>query len=79
MRAAGWVVVPGRANFVMCRPPPGRAVNDIAASCRARGVFVRVVDDRTMRIAVRDALETETIIRALGVAVGARDPPPNDG
>ncbi len=62
LRALGWDVVPGCANFLLCHLPASQPeAPALAARCRARNLFVRDVsnmgrcfDARTLRLAVKD-------------------------
>ncbi len=63
LRALGWDVLPGIANFLLCHlPPAGPAAATVIARCRAHGLFLRdaasmspALGTRTIRIAVKDA------------------------
>ena len=40
LKARGWYLTDSKANFVLAKPPKGRA-EDIAAGLKARGILVR--------------------------------------
>jgi histidinol-phosphate/aromatic aminotransferase/cobyric acid decarboxylase-like protein/N-acyl-L-homoserine lactone synthetase len=76
LRELGWEVVPGCANFVLCRLPDGGPDADvITAAARERGLFVRPVASmgrtlgpRDLRIAVKDRITNQRmngILRAV--------------
>lgn len=66
LRVLGWEVVgEGCANFVLCRPPLSLCAEDVARECAAHRLFVRVVDDDHIRIAVRDADTLQRMIHIL--------------
>ena len=53
LTGCGFDVVPGAcANFVMCRPPPGIAAQAVQAACARCNVYIRLVDEGTLRLAV---------------------------
>jgi histidinol-phosphate/aromatic aminotransferase/cobyric acid decarboxylase-like protein len=68
----GWEVIPGVANFLLCHlPESGSEARQVAAKCRARGLFVRDavgmgagIGDHAIRLAVKDA---ETNMRMLAI------------
>ena len=70
-------VVPGVANFLLCRlPTDGATTADVVVACRREGVYLRDVssmgsgtDAHTFRTAVRSAPENERIVGALGRAM----------
>lgn len=72
LRALGWDVVPGCANFLLCHLPPNQPeAAAVVAACRRQKLFVRDVrhmgrcfDARTVRVAVKDAA---TNLRMLGI------------
>ena len=63
LRALGWDVLPGIANFLLCHlPAHGPDARTIVQACRARGLFLRDTvrmgakpGPRVIRIAVKDA------------------------
>lgn len=65
----GWEIIPGIANFLLCRlPEHGPTAAEIVSRCRKHGLFLRDVGSmgqglgsRALRIAVKDA-ETNTRI-----------------
>lgn len=69
----GWEVVPGCANFLLCHLPkggPNAAL--IITRAREKGVFLRDVssmgtrmDDRTLRVAVKDRPTNQRIVQTL--------------
>lgn len=71
-RIAGWEVVPGVANFLLCHLPPGGPdAAEIVGACRSRGLYLRdasrmgsSLGRHAVRIAVKDA---GTNARALGI------------
>lgn len=64
----GWRVVPGScANFVMCRPPHGTSAPSIVEGCAAENLYVRLVDEETIRIAVKDADTLQVMLHILDV------------
>jgi histidinol-phosphate/aromatic aminotransferase/cobyric acid decarboxylase-like protein len=73
LRALGWDVVPGCANFLLCHLPPTQPeASALAAACRRRLLFVRDVanmgrcfDVRTLRIAVKDSKTNAAMLRIL--------------
>lgn len=71
LQARGWGVVPRScANFVMCRPPPGHAAADVVERCAARNLYIRLVDDRHVRIAVKDPDTAEIMCAVLDAVAG---------
>ena len=77
LRALGLHVVPGVANFLLCRLPGGtRTAAQLIASCRAEGVYLRDIstmaaasDNRTFRTAVRSGPENEWVSSAIAAAL----------
>lgn len=75
---AGWRIVPGTANFLLCHLPqngPGAAA--LVKRCRVRGLFLR--DAGTMgrrmgghclRISVKDKMTNAWMVRSLAAATG---------
>lgn len=65
-----WTVVPGScANFVMTQPPLYVCARDIVETCAKSGVYLRLIDDRTIRIAVKGESTQQHIINSLEEAV----------
>lgn len=68
-----WQVVPGCANFLLCRlPVDGPTAAEVIADARAAGVFLRDVrnmgaqfDARTLRVAVKDRATNEKVVSTL--------------
>jgi len=77
LRALGWRVVPGTANFLLGHlPEAGPTAQDVVQSCRAQGLYLRdaarmgaSLGHHALRIAVKDA---ETNRRMLGILEGLR-------
>ncbi len=73
LRALGWDVLPGIANFLLCHlPPHGPDAETIVQRCRAHGLFLRNaramsqhLGDRTVRIAVKDAATNQRMLAIL--------------
>jgi histidinol-phosphate/aromatic aminotransferase/cobyric acid decarboxylase-like protein len=69
----GWRVVPGSANFLLCHLPQHQpTASALVSACRERKLFVRDVadmgrcfDQRTLRLAVKDAPTNRAMIRIL--------------
>lgn len=76
LQAHAWQVVHGScANFVMCKPPPGHTAADIVERCAARKLYIRLVDDRHVRIAVKDPDTAEVMCSVLDAVVRGSDVP----
>lgn len=70
LRKLEWSVVPGScANFVMTRPPPHICARDIVETCARSAVYLRLIDDRTIRIAVKGHLTQQKVMTTLEDAV----------
>lgn len=70
LRKLGWTVVPRScANFVMCHPSPHIQANDIVTTCGKSGVHLRLIDDRTIRIAVKGHDTLQRIMHCIEEAV----------
>jgi len=69
----GWEVISGSANFLLCHIPPDQpAATIVIAICRKYHLFLRDVsnmgqcfDDRTIRIAVKNAATNQRILSIL--------------
>jgi histidinol-phosphate/aromatic aminotransferase/cobyric acid decarboxylase-like protein/GNAT superfamily N-acetyltransferase len=78
LRALGWEVLPGIANFLLCHLPESSAEADtIVRLARAQGVFLRDavrmgarLGPRAIRIAVKDAATNARIITVLQKIAG---------
>jgi histidinol-phosphate/aromatic aminotransferase/cobyric acid decarboxylase-like protein len=74
----GWDVIPGCANFLLCHLPiDGPDTAQVVEQARLRGVFLRDVstmgtriDDRTLRVAVKDGAANARIVQALAAVLG---------
>jgi histidinol-phosphate/aromatic aminotransferase/cobyric acid decarboxylase-like protein len=74
----GWEVIPGLANFLLCHlPESGPEARQIAAKCRARGLFVRDaagmgagIGNHAIRLAVKDAETNRRMLAILDSVVG---------
>ena len=79
LRALGWDVLPGIANFLLCHlPPAGPDAERVVQFARQRDVFVRNaagmsqrLGDRCLRIAVKDRAANQRVLDALRAAVSA--------
>lgn len=77
----GFDVVPGVANFLLCHGPAhGPDAATIVDRCRSRGLFVRDaramgtrMDNRTLRIAVKDAETNRRIVAILSESLAVND------
>jgi histidinol-phosphate/aromatic aminotransferase/cobyric acid decarboxylase-like protein len=73
----GWTVVPGCANFLLCRlPDSGCDAATLVERCRAKGLFLRdasnmgaQMGDRRIRIAVKGAAENRRAMAILREAL----------
>jgi histidinol-phosphate/aromatic aminotransferase/cobyric acid decarboxylase-like protein len=73
LRAFGWEVLPGCANFLLVQLPPcGMTSANLVARCQLAGLFLRDATsmsrqfgDRVVRIAVKDASTNARMIRIL--------------
>ena len=79
LRALGWDVVPGCANFLLCYLPETQPTAPaVIAACGRRGLFLRDVsnmgtrfDDRTLRVAVKDARTNAAMLTRLRSSASA--------
>ena len=80
LRALGWDVLPGIANFLLCHlPPAGPDAATIVQRCRTHGLFLRnaatmsaSLGTHTIRLAVKDPATNARILAVLGeIAPGA--------
>jgi histidinol-phosphate/aromatic aminotransferase/cobyric acid decarboxylase-like protein len=79
LRALGWDVVPGCANFLLCHLPLTQPEASVLISeCRQRNLFLRNVanmgscfDARTLRVAVKDAQTNRAILEIVRTALTA--------
>jgi histidinol-phosphate/aromatic aminotransferase/cobyric acid decarboxylase-like protein len=70
LRALGWDMLPGIANFVLCHlPPSGPTAQEVASRCRKRDLFIRDagamgsrLGTHTLRIAVKDRETNERML-----------------
>jgi len=77
LRNLGWDVVPGCANFLLCHLPVDQPETArLLSACRKRNLFQRNVsnmglcfDNRSLRIAVKDAATNEKMIRILNMTL----------
>ncbi len=82
LRAIGWEVLPGIANFLLCRlPEEGPCAADVVHEARARGLFVRDaarmgarLAPRSIRVAVKDAETNRRMLAILRAALAACTP-----
>lgn len=69
LRARGWEVREGEANFLLAAPPPPRTAAETATALRARGVRVRDASNMGapgwLRLAARPRAELEALRSAL--------------
>ena len=73
LQKLGWAVIPGCANFLLCRLPPDQPrAADLVEACRKRNLFLRDVssmgqcfDQHTLRIAVKDQRTNSRVIQIL--------------
>ncbi len=80
LRALGWDVLPGIANFLLCHlPPAGPDAETIVQRCRPHGLFLRNaramsqhLSDRTVRLAVKDSVTNQRMLAILGTVAGGR-------
>lgn len=74
LRALGWDVVPGVANFLLAHLPAGGPSSaELVQACREQGLFLRDASamgtrlgDRCIRIAVKDAVTNQRMLGILG-------------
>ena len=78
----GWAVVPGCANFLLCKLPAHQpTASALVTACRERNLFVRDVsnmgrcfDDHTLRVAVKDATTNSAMVRILEATLAGMTP-----
>lgn len=78
-RCAGWDIVPGCANFLLCLlSESGPTAAELVQRCRADGLFLRDVGGmgrnlgaRALRIAVKDAATNARMVAVLQAVLGA--------
>jgi histidinol-phosphate/aromatic aminotransferase/cobyric acid decarboxylase-like protein len=79
LRALGWDVLPGIANFLLCHlPPDGPAAATIVRRCRPHGVFLRraatmsaSLGVHTIRLAVKAPATHARLVALVGRALAA--------
>lgn len=60
----GWSVVPGScANFVMASLPPGLSACALVDECKRELLYIRAIDEHTVRIAVKGRMTLERMMR----------------
>lgn len=70
LRKLGWYVVPNScANFVMARLPSHITAQEIVSTCAKSAVYIRLIDDHTIRIAIKGHETQQRIMDALEEAV----------
>ena len=77
LREFGWDVVPGCANFLLCHlPENGASAADVVRAARARGLFLREVENmgwglgpHDLRIAVKDRVTNGRAMEILGAVL----------
>jgi len=85
LRALGWEVLPGIANFLLCQlPPDSPDAKSVIARCRAHGLFIRdaasmspALGTRTIRIAVKDAATNTRMLSLLRLTLSDPETPPS--
>ncbi len=78
LRALGWDVLPGVANFLLCHlPPAGPDAETVVPRCRARGLFLRNaaamsrhLGDRSVRIAVKHEDTNRQMVEIIRAQLG---------
>ena len=73
LRALGWRVFPGCANFLLCQlPDGGPTAADVVREARTEGLFIRDVqpmgqrfDGRALRVAVKDEATSRAMLQIL--------------
>ena len=73
LRALGWDVLPGIANFLLCHlPPTGPDAATVIARCHTRGLFLRhtasmspSLGHHTIRVAIKDAAAQARMVAIL--------------
>ena len=81
-RFAGWEIIPGIANFLLCHlPPDGPDAATLVQRCREHGLFLRDVGamgtrlgDRALRIAVKDEVTNVRIVELIRQCGGRLKP-----
>jgi histidinol-phosphate/aromatic aminotransferase/cobyric acid decarboxylase-like protein len=81
LRALGWDVLPGIANFLLCHLPAGGPdAETVVQRCRRSDVFVRnaagmsqQLGDRCLRIAVKDRETNRRMVAVLRAAIASPD------
>jgi histidinol-phosphate/aromatic aminotransferase/cobyric acid decarboxylase-like protein/N-acyl-L-homoserine lactone synthetase len=76
LQSLGFRVIPGIANFLLCRlPPETPSANQLIGSCRTQGLYLRNPgfsqepdSDRWIRIAVKDAATNKRMLELLTTA-----------
>jgi histidinol-phosphate/aromatic aminotransferase/cobyric acid decarboxylase-like protein len=79
LRALGWDVLPGIANFLLCHlPPTGPDAETLVHRCRRHGVFLRnattmsaALGAHTVRLAVKDPATNARLVAIVGRAISA--------
>ncbi len=73
----GMTVIPGVANFLLCRLPEGRRASGVLQQCRMHGLFLRGMgtmgtrlDPRLVRITVKDAATNRRMLKILRAVLG---------
>jgi len=77
LRALGWDVLPGIANFLLCHlPPAGPDAETLVQRCRAHGVFLRnaatmsaSLGSHIIRLAVKDPATNARLVALVGRAI----------
>ena len=70
LRERGWYLTDSKANFVLARPPKGRA-EDIAAALKERGILVRYLGGELadyLRITIGTPEQMQKLLAALETA-----------
>lgn len=78
-RFAGWKIIPGVANSILCHlPATGPSAAEMVRRCRLHGLYVRdvgtmgqLLGDRALRIAVKDATTNAHMVQLLQAARNA--------
>ncbi len=79
---AGWEIIPGVANFLLCLlPPDGPTAAAVVTRCRRQNLFLRdagamgrSLGSHALRLAVKDAPTNAAMVRGLRLAIGAPIP-----
>lgn len=62
----GWKVVrEACANFIICHPPRPHTARAIQQMCAREKVFIRLIDDNTIRIAVKDSASLKIMVQTI--------------